>query len=55
MGGEILTLGSDAHSPEFIHDHMEEAREILRELGFRRFCTFEKMRPVFHELDAEDY
>lgn len=50
LGGEILTLGSDAHNPEFIHDHMDEAREILRGLGFRRFCTFEKMRPVFHEL-----
>ena len=52
LGGEILTLGSDAHSPEFIHDHMDEAREILRGLGFGRFCTFEKMMPVFHELNA---
>ena len=50
LGGEILTLGSDAHSPEFVAAHMDEARGILRGLGFRRFCTFEGMRAVFHEL-----
>ena len=50
LGGEILTLGSDAHSPGYIHSHMDEAREILRGIGFRNFCTFEGMRPVFHEL-----
>lgn len=50
LGGEILTLGSDSHSPEFVHDHMSEARDILRSIGFRRFCTFEKMKPVYHEL-----
>ena len=50
LGGEILTLGSDSHSPEYIGALMEEAREILRSLGFRKFCTFEKMKPVYHEL-----
>lgn len=51
LGGEILTLGSDSHSPGYIYDHMSEAREILRGIGFRRFCTFDKMKPIFHELD----
>lgn len=50
LGGEILTLGSDSHSPGYIHSHMDEAREILRGIGFKNFCTFEGMRPVFHEL-----
>ena len=50
LGGEILTLGSDSHSPEYICDHMSEAREILRGIGFKNFCTFEGMRPSFHAL-----
>ncbi|MBQ7220945.1 MAG: histidinol-phosphatase HisJ family protein [Synergistaceae bacterium] len=50
LGGEILTLGSDAHSPDYVGAHIDEGREILRGLGFTRFCTFEKMRPVFHTL-----
>lgn len=50
LGGEILTLGSDAHNPGYLGARMDEAREILRSLGYRRFCTFQKMKPVFHEL-----
>lgn len=51
LGGTILTIGSDAHRPKYVADHMDDARAILRdELGFRRFCTFEKMQPVWHTL-----
>ena len=50
MGGEILTLGSDAHTPDYLYAHMDEAKNILRDLGYRYFCTFDKMRPVFHKL-----
>lgn len=51
LGGEILTLGSDAHRTERVAGNFAEARAILRdELGFRRFCTFENMEPRFHEL-----
>ncbi|MBQ7216093.1 MAG: histidinol phosphate phosphatase, partial [Synergistaceae bacterium] len=50
LGGEILTLGSDAHNPKYLAAHFDEGREILRSLGYTKFCTFEKMRPSFHEL-----
>ncbi|MBE7004729.1 MAG: histidinol-phosphatase HisJ family protein [Ruminococcaceae bacterium] len=51
LGGEILTIGSDAHRPERVAGNFGEARAILRdELGFRRFCTFAHMEPTFHEL-----
>ncbi len=50
LGGEILTLGSDAHTPEYVGAHMDEAREILRDTGFRRFCTFDKMNAIYHDL-----
>ena len=51
LGGRILTIGSDAHTPRYLADHMEDARAILRdELGFREFCTFRRGEPVFHPL-----
>ena len=50
LGGEIITLGSDSHSPEYIYDHMSEAREILRGIGFKNFCTFDNMKPLFYAL-----
>ena len=28
----------------------EEAKELLKEIGFDSFCTFEKMKPIFHQL-----
>lgn len=51
LGGEIITTGSDAHTPDYLGSHFDEAASILRdELGFKKFCTFEKMEPIFHEL-----
>ena len=50
LGGEILTLGSDAHNPGYVGAHFDEGREILRGLGYTKFCTFEKMKPSFHVL-----
>lgn len=50
LGGRVLTLGSDSHRPEHLGDCMEETKEVLRDMGFREFCTYERMCPVFHEL-----
>lgn len=50
MGGQIVTLGSDSHAPSHLGTYMEEAKELLKGIGFRQFCTYEKMRPIFHEL-----
>lgn len=50
LGGEILTLGSDSHKPEHLGAYMEEGRQALKSLGFRFFCTYEKMEPVYHTL-----
>lgn len=50
LGGEIITLGSDAHSLRHIGCAIPENQALLKECGFKRFCTFEKMQPVWHEL-----
>ncbi|RKJ80322.1 histidinol-phosphatase HisJ family protein [Butyricicoccus sp. 1XD8-22] len=50
LGGELLTIGSDSHETVHLGDHIREVRPILRDLGFRTFCTFERMKPVFHDL-----
>ena len=51
LGGEMVTIGSDAHTPEFIAHHFDEAYEILQQLGFRYITTFEKMKPIFVPLN----
>ena len=50
LGGRIITIGSDSHKPEHLGAYIEEGREELRKLGFKEFCTYENMKPVFHKL-----
>ena len=50
LGGEIVTLGTDAHTPKFVGCAIRDCQRLLKECGFRQFCTFEKMQPIFHAL-----
>ena len=50
MGGELVTIGSDAHRPEDIGAGHKEAQRMLRELGFTRFFYFRARKPVAVEL-----
>ena len=48
--GGSVTTGMDSHKPEHLGAYIGEGKEILKEAGFARFCTFENMKPVFYEL-----
>ena len=50
LGGKIITIGSDSHKIEHLGAYIDEAKELLKELGFEFYCTFEKMKPIFHQL-----
>lgn len=50
LGGEIITIGSDSHKSEHLGTYIDEARDILKNAGFRYFCTYNKMQPIFHDL-----
>lgn len=49
-GGEIVTVGSDAHIPGDLGSHFDKAAEVLKECGFTHYCTFEKRTPSYHKL-----
>ena len=46
LGGEFVTLGSDAHVPEFVGKWISDARLLARECGFRYMLTFEQRRAI---------
>lgn len=50
MGGEILTIGSDSHAPGHLGAYIAEGKQLLESLGFRYFCTYDEMVPIFHKL-----
>lgn len=51
LGGEIVTVGSDAHYTKDVAAGFGTARQLLLEAGFRRLTTFENRRPHFLPLD----
>lgn len=50
LGGERITVGSDAHAPAGVGTAVAEGQALLKRCGFTRFCTFEKRQPVWHAL-----
>lgn len=50
LGGEIVTLGSDAHQPEHIGLAVQPCQELLKRCGWRYFTTFDQGKPVFRPL-----
>jgi len=50
LGGEIITVGADAHTPDYIGYKFDKAREFLLQAGFQYYTTFSKQKPIFHPL-----
>lgn len=50
LGGEIITVGSDAHKPEHIGYDFDRAREALLSCGFRYYTVYEGRKPRFIKL-----
>ena len=50
LGGEIITLGSDAHTPEYVGCAIADRQALLRACGFAYFVTFDRLVPVYHKL-----
>lgn len=45
LGGEILTIGSDAHRPQDIADHFSYAEKMAADAGFGYLTVFENRAP----------
>ncbi|MCH5281995.1 MAG: histidinol-phosphatase HisJ family protein [Lachnospiraceae bacterium] len=50
LGGEILTVGSDAHVPEAVGGGFFEAADILRNCGFSYYTVFSGRTPSFLKI-----
>lgn len=49
LGGEIVTIGSDAHTWDRVGQYADRACGILKDI-FGYVCTFEDRKPIFHKL-----
>lgn len=49
LGGQIVTVGSDAHDTSRIGQYCSEACAMVQEI-FGYVCTFEDRKPIFHKI-----
>lgn len=47
LGGEYVTIGSDAHSADIVGEGIEKGIEVARAAGFDSYVIFEKHKPTF--------
>lgn len=50
LGGEIITVGADAHKPEHVAFDFEKVSGILKEAGFSYYTVFKNRKPEFVKL-----
>lgn len=50
LGGEIITVGSDAHNTADIAADFDKASDFLKECGFQYYCIYENRLPEFKKL-----
>jgi len=50
LGGEIITLGSDSHTPKTISHSFDLIIKKLKDLGFEKIACFEKRDPKFIKI-----
>ena len=50
LGGEIITVGSDAHIISRVGDGIDNAVKMLKEIGFKAITRFEKLKPIQYDI-----
>ncbi len=51
MGGEVISIGSDAHKTEDLGKGIQEGCEIAKAAGFKNLCYFKERKPNFIAID----
>ncbi|MTI65684.1 MAG: histidinol-phosphatase HisJ family protein [Firmicutes bacterium] len=50
LGGKIVTVGSDSHTPRDITADFNKAYELLEKVGFDSITLFDKRKPRFEKI-----
>ena len=51
LGGELITVGSDAHYAEHLGVGMDETFDLLKKCGFKKITFYQKREPI--QIDIE--
>lgn len=50
LGGDIITIGSDAHKPEHLCNGFDRIESLLKEIGYRYYTIFKEGKPIMKSL-----
>lgn len=50
LGGELITIGSDAHSPEGVGYAFDKVRDMLMDLGYKYYAIYKQRMPEMFDL-----
>lgn len=50
LGGELITVGSDGHQPEYLGYRFRETEELLCSCGFSYYAVFRQRKPEFIKI-----
>lgn len=50
LGGEIITIGSDAHEPEHLGHEFKIAEDLMKEIGFKYYAVYKNRTPQFYKI-----
>ena len=50
LGGELITIGSDAHTPANIAGAYKECHDLLTSIGFKYYAVYKQRKPVMLQL-----
>ena len=50
LGGEMITIGSDAHTPDVLGYGFEQLPQMLLDCGFRYYTVFKEKKPKYVPL-----
>lgn len=51
LGGEIITVGSDAHQSEYVASGFDRVCQVLKNAGFSYYTVFKNRRPEFISIN----
>ncbi len=49
-GIKKITIGSDSHNIDELGNDIDRGISVLKENGFKQICTFNKRKPLFHNI-----
>ncbi len=50
LGGEIITMGADAHVPEYVAYEFDKTAQIIKKCGFKYYTVFKNRKAEFIPL-----